>query len=151
VIEFEPLFDPSKRVPFKEPELDAIPKFGSILYTIWNTSGQFIYVGIGGIRGQRAQDRNPRSRILQHWQGMRSGDQFCIYVQDHFVLPALVGSPYFPQNGQIDRLVRQYIHQHLAYAYIIDQSDDGNKRVRDYERQIQQGAWRGLKPLLNPL
>ncbi len=56
-----------------------------------------------------------------------------------------------PQNGQIDRLVRQYIHQHLAYAYVIDQSDEGNKRVGDYERQIQQGAWRGLKPLLNPL
>ena len=48
-----------------------------------------------------------------------------------------------PQNGQIDRLVRQYIHQHLAYAYVIDQSDEGNKRVRDYElnRPGNRGGW----------
>ncbi len=33
----------------------------------------------------------------------------------------------------------------------IDQSLEGNNRVRDFERRIQQGAWRGVKPLLNPI
>lgn len=111
----------------------------------------FVYIGIGGIRGVTAEDRNPRSRIMQHWQGMRSGDQFCIYVQDHFVLPQIVAKPYTAQNGQIDRLVRQYTHDHLSYAYMIDQSQEGSRRVRDFERRIQQGAWLGIKPLVDPI
>jgi hypothetical protein len=151
MLDIAPLFNPGNRTRFKEPQIDQIPAFGSILYTIWKDGDEFIYVGIGGIRGTKVEDRNPRSRIIQHWQGMRSGDQFCIYVQDHFVLPQLVNKQYTPQNGQIDRLVRQYIHDHLSYAYVIDQTPEGNKRVRDYERQIQQGAWRGIKPLLNPI
>jgi hypothetical protein len=151
MIAIDHLFDQANRIQFREPMVENIPSFGSILYTIWNTGGDFVYVGIGGIRGQTAKDRNPRSRITQHWQGMRSGDQFCIYVQDHFVLPQIIGRPYFAQNGQIDRMVRKYIHENLSYAYVIDQSDEGNKRVRDYERSIQQGAWQGMKPVLNPI
>jgi hypothetical protein len=151
MISIDHLFDSANRIPFREPKVENIPSFGSILYTIWNTGGDFVYVGIGGIRGQTAKDRNPRSRITQHWQGMRSGDQFCIYVQDHFVQPQIIGRPYFAQNGQIDRMVRKYIHENLSYAYVIDQSDEGNKRVRDYERSIQQGAWQGMKPVLNPI
>ncbi len=107
-------------------------------------------MGIGGIRGVKVEERNPRSRIMQHSQGMRSGDQFCIYVQDHFVLPQLLSKPYKAENGLLDRLVREYIRQNLSYAYVIDQSLEGNSRVRDFERRIQQGAWRGMKPLLNP-
>jgi hypothetical protein len=48
-------------------------------------------------------------------------------------------------------LVREYIRENLSYAYVIDQSVEGNNRVRDFERRIQQGAWRGVKPLLNPI
>jgi hypothetical protein len=151
MISIDYLFDPANRIPFREPKVQNIPSFGSILYMIWNTGGDFVYVGIGGIPGQTAKDRNPRSRIIQHWQGMRSGDQFCIYIQDHFVLPQIIGRPYTAQNGHIDRLVRHYIHENLSYAYVIDQTDEGNKRVRDYERGIQQGAWQGMKPLLNPI
>ena len=151
MISIDPLFDPTNRISFDEPRIDAIPKFGSILYTIWNKSDEFIYVGIGGIRGVKVEQRNPRSRIIQHSQGMRSGDQFCIYVQDHFVLPQLIDKPYKAENGLLDRLVRDYIRENLSYAYVIDQSQEGNNRVRDFERRIQQGAWRGMKPLLNPI
>ena len=108
-------------------------------------------MGIGGIRGVKVEERNPRSRIMQHSQGMRSGDQFCIYVQDHFVLPQLLDKPYKAENGLLDRLVRDYIRDNLSYAYVIDQSVEGSSRVRDFERRIQQGAWRGVKPLLNPI
>jgi hypothetical protein len=151
MLSIDPLFDPNNRLPFHEPKIEEIPKFGSILYTIWNKSHEFIYVGIGGIRGAKVEERNPRSRIIQHSQGLRSGDQFCIYVQDHFVLPNLLNMPYKAENGLLDRLVREYIRENLSYAYVIDQSVEGNRRVRDFERQIQQGAWRGLKPLLNPI
>ena len=150
MITIDHLVNPADRIPFREPVVENMASFGSILYTIWKKGGDFVYVSIGGIRGQAAKDRKLRSRIMQHWQGMRSGDQFCIYVQEYFVLPQMIGQPYEAQNGKIDRMVRKYIHEHLSYAYVIDQSDEGNKRVRDYERSIQQGAWQGMKPLLNP-
>jgi hypothetical protein len=50
MISIDPLFDPTNRISFNEPKIDAIPKFGSTLYTIWNKSDEFVYVGIGGIR-----------------------------------------------------------------------------------------------------
>jgi hypothetical protein len=109
MISIDPLFDPANRISFTELMIDSIPKFGSILYTIWHRRDEFIYVGIGGIRGVKVENRNPRSRIMQHSQGIRSGDQFCIYVQDHFVLPQLINKPYKAENGLLDRLVREYI------------------------------------------
>ncbi len=50
MISIDPLFDPTNRISFNEPKIDAIPIFGSILYTIWSKSDEFIYVGIGSIR-----------------------------------------------------------------------------------------------------
>jgi hypothetical protein len=59
----------------------------------------YIYVGIGGLAGATVHDRNPRSRIIQHAQGRRSGDQFCIYIQDFYVIPAIISKPYEPKKG----------------------------------------------------
>jgi hypothetical protein len=46
-----------------------------------------VYVGIAGRKTQRALAW--RVRLLSHASGRRSGDQFCVYVADHYVLPEL--------------------------------------------------------------
>src|SRR5215203_6780390 len=63
-----------------------IPGSGAGVYTIWDDDGGLVYAGIAG--------RNPAgkglaSRLRSHASGRRSGDQFCVYVADHYVLPDL--------------------------------------------------------------
>ena len=72
---------------FNTKNINHIPSFGSIIYTVFLDRSEYIYVGIGGLNGKSVQERNPRSRIIQHSQGRRSGDQFCIYIQDFYVIP----------------------------------------------------------------
>src|SRR3954463_8452990 len=65
---------------------DVIPGSGAGVYTIWDDEGGLVYAGIAG--------RNPAgkglaSRLRSHASGRRSGDQFCVYVADHYVLPEL--------------------------------------------------------------
>ena len=70
------LFD--KKYPtikFSEDPKDHLPQRGSIIYTVFDRSGQFIYVGIAGI--QKLPDRRSSiSRMMSHKSGRRSGDQF---------------------------------------------------------------------------
>ncbi len=76
----------------------AVPKNIAGVYTIWQ-GGRFVYVGIGGTRirytepDDEAQPSRPveglHGRLKQHRNGDRSGDKFCIYVCDRFVLPSL--------------------------------------------------------------
>jgi hypothetical protein len=68
---------------------DVIPGSGAGVYTIWDDAGGLVYTGIAG--------RNPAgkglaSRLRSHASGRRSGDQFCVYVADHYVLPELPAS-----------------------------------------------------------
>src|SRR5262249_3570062 len=63
-----------------------VPRSGAGIYTVWDDAGELIYVGIAG--------RNPNgsglaSRLRSHVSGRRSGDQFCVYVADHYVMPEL--------------------------------------------------------------
>jgi hypothetical protein len=60
------------------------PGSGAGVYTIWDDEGGLVYAGIAG--------RNPAgkglaSRLRSHASGRRSGDQFCVYVADHYVHP----------------------------------------------------------------
>src|SRR5262245_299959 len=74
----------------------AVPKFGAGVYTIWDKSGAFLYVGMSGrgITAETTAPANQRSlglytRLHSHASGRRSGDQFCVYVADRLVLPTL--------------------------------------------------------------
>jgi hypothetical protein len=101
-----------------------VPRFGAGVYTIWHTDGRFIYVGMSG-RGITA-DTIPRNsphglytRLHSHWSGRRSGDQFCVYVADRFVLPALSQediAAIASGRHELDAFVRRYIHQQLLIA-----------------------------------
>jgi len=144
------LFDSSSVLrPFTLSNIKDIPAHGSIIYTVFLDQSDFIYVGIGGLSGKSVTDRNPRSRIRQHTQGTRSGDQFCIYIQDFYVLPTLLGQSYTPVKGHLDRLTKEFIQTRLSYRYAVIQSDDSDKVVRRIERELQSGQHGHPIPKLN--
>jgi hypothetical protein len=90
-----------------------------------------------------------RDRLGSHASGRRSGDQFCVYVQDLLLLPQLTTEhidKIVTRKLAIDRLVRDYVHEHLSYRYVI--TEDG-KAALELERHIINGAL-GDHPILNP-
>lgn len=146
----DPLF--STRVElhqFSTTDINHIAEYGSILYTVFLDRSEFIYVGIGGTMGKSVKDRNPRSRIKQHAQGWRSGDQFCIYIQDFYVIPELVKTNYTPKKGYLDQLTREFIQSRLTYRYLVIQTEDSNKIVRQLERELQSNKYGHGVPTLN--
>jgi len=91
------------------------------------------------------------TRLNSHASGRRSGDQFCVYVCDRFVVPTLTAD----RQGQIadgqlalDKLTRQLIHDRYAYRFVT--ARDG-AAVLALERDIQRGALEVGKPFLNPI
>ena len=136
-------------MPFSTSNINHIPKFGSILYTVFLDREEFIYVGIGGLSGKSVKERNPRSRIIQHAQGRRSGDQFCIYIQDFYVIPTIINKSYEPKKGYLDTLTKEFIQSRLTYRYLVVQTDDSDKVVRRLEREIQNNEHGHGVPMLN--
>ena len=143
------LFDTSTSpISFSEDPRNHIPKTGSIIYSVWDKDENFIYIGISGL--QKSLDRrSPLSRMISHASGVRSGDQFNVYIHDFYVIPTLVQSGvYEPAKGVLDRLTKDYIHQNLSYRFVSFKSDDSDVIVRSLEKQIQYGAF-GLTTILN--
>jgi hypothetical protein len=64
----------------------VIPSGGAGVYTIWDDEGGLVYAGIAG---RNLTGKGLASRLRSHASGRRSGDQFCVYVADHYVLPEL--------------------------------------------------------------
>jgi hypothetical protein len=137
----------------------AVPKVAAGVYTVWE-QGQLIYVGMSG-RGLLAEDidapdaptkaKGLWTRLDSHASGRRSGDQFCVYVCDRFVVPRL--SP--EEQAQVgdgvlslDALTRRHIHAHFDYRYVTVTS--GGEALA-LERDVQRGGLDVGKPLLNPL
>ena len=134
---------------FTTTDINHIAEYGSILYTVFLDHSEFIYVGIGGTIGKTVKDRNPRSRIKQHAQGWRSGDQFCIYIQDFYVIPELVKAENTPKMGYIDKLTKEFIQSRLTYRYLVVQTEDSNAVVRQLERELQSNKYGHGMPTLN--
>jgi hypothetical protein len=143
---------------FSDWPSQSVRKVTAGVYTIWDAD-QFIYVGMAG-RGLGAEDFDapdePRkakglmNRLNSHASGRRSGDQFCVYVCDRFVVPMLTAD----QQAQIaagqlglDKLTRQLIHDHYTYRFV--PTPDGVTALA-LERDIQKGALEAGKPYLNP-
>ena len=134
----------------------SVPSFGAGIYTIWDNDGRFIYVAMSGrgtTRGTavRKQSHGLVTRLRRHARGKRSGDQFCVYVADRFVLSALSAEEIAgiaSGRHSLDVYIRQYIHKYLGYRYSL--CGDGVE-ASVIERQIRRGGWRSGKPLLNSL
>jgi hypothetical protein len=87
--------------------------------------------------------------MVSHASGRRSGDQFCVYIHDYFVIPELIKNGSFePSRGILDKLTKNYIQSHLIYRFLAYESDDSDVIVRNLEKRIQAGAC-GTKPFLN--
>ncbi len=139
------------------PNMD-MPRAAAGVYSIWNKSDEFVYKGMAG-NGKTADDiatalsqgrtTGLRDRLRSHASGRRSGDQFCVYVQDLLLLPQLTVEDIdkiVTRELAIDRLVREYVHENLSYRYVI--TEDG-KAALELERHIIYGAL-GDHPILNP-
>jgi hypothetical protein len=129
-------------------------------YTVWRDD-QLIYVGMAGraIDAEIRDTNEPasgkltglRSRLNSHASGRRSGDQFCVYVFDRLVLPALSRQQIQDAaRGQLflDGLTRQLIRQTLSYRFTLLGEAAA---ARATERQIQRGGLASQLPLLNPI
>lgn len=145
------LFD-SKITPisFSDDPRKYIPINGSIIYTIWDNDEKFIYVGISGLQ-KSIEKRNPISRMISHRSGRRSGDQFCVYVHDFYVIPNLIETgEYSPSRGYLDELTKLYIQNNLSYRFCHFETEDCIEIVRNMENKIKLGIFE-LQPLLNGL
>lgn len=102
-------------------------------------------------RAAQASGKGLFSRLNSHASGRRSGDQFCIYVCDRLVLPNL-NTEQIAQIAagelSLDRLTRQYIHEHLSYRFV---ETINGAAARELEAAVRRGALVAGQPFLNPL
>ena len=133
-------------ISFKEDPKHHIPEYGSIMYSIWNKDEQFIYIGVAGT--QTNGEKKPRSRIKAHRSGKRSGDQFCVYVHDYYVIPSLLDKGiYEPIRGALDQLTKEYIHNNFSYRFKLFEKGISSIQIKSLENQIKKGIFG--KPFLN--
>ena len=142
---------------FQDWPNDDIPQVAAGVYTVW-LGDQLVYVGMAG-RGLSKDDVSQRSnegsraglynRLSAHASGARSGDQFCVYVCDRFVLPALTREDIDRvARGELslDSHTREFIRGRLTYRFVV--TEDGRSAL-DLEAAVKAGVLRAGKPLLN--
>jgi hypothetical protein len=125
---------------------DVVPRGGAGVYTIWDDAGSLVYVGIAG---RNPDGKGLDGRLRSHASGRRSGDQFCVYVADHYVMPNLTREQIDAIRDSrlyMDGLVHDYVHQQFAFRL---------SAVANYaealaiENAVKAGAL-GQHPRLNP-
>ncbi len=141
---------------------DNVPREPGV-YTIWK-GDSLIYVGMAGRGVQVAEideDGHPipqrtkglYGRLSTHSSGKRSGDQFAVYVCDHFVVPNLTPDllrqlrDWDGAKDLLDDLTRNFVREHLVYRCVPTRSGD---EARDLEDKVKGGALAVGSPLLNP-
>jgi hypothetical protein len=136
-----------------------VPRVAAGVYTVWRDE-QFIYVGMAGRgldeRGMLAHALNGArkglaDRLNSHASGRRSGDQFCVYVADRIVLPALTPDEIaLISRGELslDAKVRAFIRSNLQFRFVVTR--DG-REAAELERAVRAGMLSAGKPFLNPL
>ena len=145
---------------FQDWPNDQVPKRAAGVYTVWD-GDRLLYVGMSG-RAMAAEDLevSPNGRVVAkglwtrlnaHASGRRSGDQFCVYVCDRFVVPALTPSQQHQLAAgglSLDDLTRAFIRDRLAYRFVV--TADGTEAAR-LEAEVRRGALLVGRPYLNPL
>ncbi len=148
------------RYTFRDWPNAEVPQVAAGVYTIWHAD-TFVYVGMSGrgltseaIQGHRsaaARGKGLFSRLNSHASGRRSGDQFCLYICDRFVLPSLSREQIEQVAAGIlslDQRTREYVHEHLSYRFVEVAS---GREALNLEAAVKRGALQAGPPLLNPL
>lgn len=139
---------------------DQVPKRAAGVYTVWDDD-RLLYVGMSG-RAMTAADlevspnglvaaKGLWTRLNAHASGRRSGDQFCVYVCDRFVVPALTPRQQYELAAgglSLDDLTRAFIRDHLAYQFAV--TADGSEAAR-LEAAVRRGVLSVGRPYLNSL
>jgi len=85
------------------------------VYTIWREA-QFMYVGMSW--QDRVGSKGLYGRLDSHASGRRSGDQFCIYICDRFIVPHLEPAQLAAVGAgtlSLDSMTRAFVREHLAF------------------------------------
>ena len=134
---------------------EEIPRVSVGVYTVW-LGQQLVYVGYSG-RNLRPHEikaaKKPKgllTRLKSHRTGLRSEDQFSLYVCDRFIIPGLdteTQQKLAAGERLLDGLTRKFIRGELSYRFI---TTEGSEAARRIEAQVREGFLNAGKPLLNP-
>lgn len=142
----------SPRLRFSDWPNRTIPLVAAGVYAIWE-GGTLIYCGMSGREVEKASDKGRYglvTRLQSHASGRLSGDQFCVYVANRLVIPALRPeqlTQFATGELSLDRLTKAYVHERLEYQYAIVGS---SAEAFGLERRCRDGGVFGVRPLLNP-
>ena len=129
-----------------------VPKGPPGVYAIFRGT-EFLYVGISWREpSSSAFTKGLWGRLDSHASGRRSGDQFCIYICDRFVIGGLTTEEIREVAAgarSLDRMTRDYIRAHLAFRFVTTAT---GAEARYLETTIRRdGLLEHGRPLLNPL
>jgi len=134
-------------ISFNDDHKNLIPVYGSMIYTVWDKDEVFVYVGISGLEGKK----DPRGRITKHKSGRRSGDQFCTYIQDFYVLPEIfMAASYEPKKKSLDDMTKNFVRSKLFYRFVVLKEIERTEIVH-IEDKIRAGVFGFPPPVLNGL
>ena len=147
------------RYSFADWPVSEVPRIAAGVYTVWR-GPELVYVGMSGQGGGAGRDAveaakkrgrtwGLRTRLASHASGRRSGDQFCVYVGDVFVLPELHRSQVEAirdRTLKLDDLIQEFIRNELTFRFA--ETSSGNDAL-ELERAIKAGVL-GQQPRLNP-
>ena len=145
----------SPRFPFAEWPNAAIPAVAAGVYAIWKDS-ELIYCGMSGREIDTKAKTSPKkygliTRLNSHASGRLSGDQFCVYVANRFVIPSLKTEElHLFESGRLtlDTRTKTFVHDHLEYTYALVET---SAEAYELERAARRGDVFGTQPYLNPL
>lgn len=146
--------DFSPRFRFSEWPNPAVPLITAGIYAVWEGT-RLLYCGMSGRqfdpdKAGRKLKYGLHTRLASHASGRLSGDQFCVYVANRLVLPALsaVLLPKF-ESGELtlDMLARDYIRNRLEYQFACVPN---SREALALEDRCRRGEVFGAKPYFNP-
>jgi hypothetical protein len=101
--------------------------------------------------GGRVVAKGLWTRLTSHTSGRRSGDQFCVYVCDRFVVQGLTPAQQHQLavgSLSLDSLVRAFVHEPLAYRFVI--CSDGTEALK-LEREVRARITRRRQAIPQPV
>ena len=80
--------------------------------------------------------------MISHASGVRSGDQFCVYISDRLVINNLTDEQIKGTSEgtySLDHQIRDFIRTELSYRYVLVPDDPTARALERYGLQIAKG------------